>query len=174
MRKCTCILAAATVAAVLTATHAKGDRPKAEAVIEARSGSSVHGTAEFKLDDGGVEMKLRVTGLTPNGTHAIHLHEKGDCSAPDASSAGGHWNPTSSPHGKWGDDGKFHHGDIGNLVANAKGEAEIEVETKLWTIGGDPGTDVRGKAIVIHEKVDDFTTQPTGAAGGRIGCGVIR
>lgn len=166
------VLLVAAMVAVSPAALAK-KAPHAMAKIEARSASAVKGEVHFKIDDGGVEMKIRVTGLTP-GPHAVHLHETGDCSAPDAASAGGHWNPTGAPHGKWGDDAKFHHGDIGNLVANAKGEAELEFETHLWTIGGDPGTDVVGKSVVIHEKVDDFTTQPTGAAGARVGCGVIR
>ncbi|HEX6850484.1 MAG TPA: superoxide dismutase family protein [Candidatus Polarisedimenticolaceae bacterium] len=169
----TTVLFCAAMLAASPAALAKEKPPHAKATIEARSGSAVKGEAHFKVDDGGVEMKIRVTGLTP-GPHAVHLHEKGDCSAPDAATAGGHWNPTGAPHGKWGHESKFHHGDIGNLVANAQGEAELEFETTLWTIGGDPGTNVVGKSVVIHEKVDDFTTQPTGAAGARIGCGVIR
>jgi Cu-Zn family superoxide dismutase len=159
---------------VLVPAAVAKDGPKARAVIEPRSGSAIEGKVEFEIEDGEVEMEVRVKGLVPGSSHAIHLHEKGDCSAPDATSAGGHWNPTGSPHGKWGHDAGFHHGDIGNLVANDKGEARLEFKTPLWTIGGDPGTDVVGKSVVIHEKVDDFTTQPTGAAGARIGCGVVR
>ena len=119
-----------------------------------------------------ITMTVTVTGLTP-GSHAIHLHEKGDCSDAEAKSAGAHWNPTNAQHGRWGE-GSFHRGDIGNLVANAAGEATLTFATDLWTIGGDAGTDVIGRSVVIHDKADDFTTQPTGNAGGRIGCGVIR
>ena len=122
--------------------------------------------------DGKIKLKVSVTGLTP-GEHAIHLHEKGDCSAPDGASAGGHWNPSSEAHGKWGS-APFHHGDLGNLVADAKGNAELSIETDLWTIGdGKPG-DVVGRAVIVHATLDDFTTQPTGNAGGRVACGVIQ
>jgi Cu-Zn family superoxide dismutase len=142
------------------------------AAIEARSGSSVKGQAEFLVSSGKVTMTVTLTGLTP-GSHAIHLHEKGDCSDPEAKSAGAHWNPTNAQHGRWGE-GSFHRGDIGNLVANAAGEATLTFATDLWTIGGDAGTDVIGRSVVIHDKADDFQTQPTGNAAGRIGCGVIR
>jgi Cu-Zn family superoxide dismutase len=126
----------------------------------------------FTQHGGKVSMKVVVNGLTP-GEHAIHLHDKGDCSAPDAASAGGHWNPTSENHGKWGH-APFHHGDIGNLVADAKGKAELTVESELWTIGDGKPSDVLGHAVIVHAKEDDFTTQPTGNAGGRVACGVIQ
>jgi Cu-Zn family superoxide dismutase len=144
---------------------------KATAMLESRSGSSVTGKVTFTQKGGKVVMKVVAKGLTP-GTHAIHLHDKGDCSAPDAASAGGHWNPTSEDHGKWGH-APFHHGDIGNLVADAKGKAEMTVESELWTLGDGKPSDVVGHAVVIHAKEDDFTTQPTGNAGGRVACGVI-
>lgn len=144
----------------------------ATAVLEARSGSAVKGEATFTADGGKVTMKLAVSGLTP-GSHAIHLHEKGDCSDPQASAAGGHWNPTKAQHGRWGQ-GAFHHGDIGNLAANDAGEATLTFTSDLWTIGGAPATDIVGRAVIIHEKADDFQTQPTGNAGGRVACGVIR
>lgn len=144
---------------------------KAEATLAAKSGSGASGTVEFVEKDGEVTMTVHVSGLS-EGEHAIHLHENGDCSAADASSAGGHWNPTGAQHGKWGVDG-FHHGDIGNLTADADGHAMLTFSTDLWSIGGDPGTDVVGKAVVVHEKVDDFTSQPSGNAGARVACGVI-
>ena len=151
--------------------HASDASATAVAVIEARSGSQVSGRATFVAKDGKVTMSIKVLGLEP-GTHAFHLHEKGDCSAPDASSAGGHWNPSAENHGKWGTH-PFHHGDMGNLEAGPDGTATATISTDLWTVGGPPGTDVLGKALIIHAKADDFTTQPTGNAGGRIGCGVI-
>jgi Cu-Zn family superoxide dismutase len=144
---------------------------KAEAILEARSGSTVSGTVTFTQHGKKVAMKVEVSGLTP-GAHAIHLHEKGDCSAPDGTSAGGHWNPTAESHGAWGRQ-PFHHGDIGNLVADAKGKAELHMETDLWTIGDGKPSDVVGHAVIVHAKEDDFTTQPTGNAGGRVACGVI-
>jgi Cu-Zn family superoxide dismutase len=151
------------------AALAKGE--KATATLESRSDSKVTGKVYFTEHNGKVLMKVTVEGLTP-GKHAIHLHEKGDCSAPDAASAGGHWNPTSELHGQWAH-GSFHHGDIGNLVANAKGKAELNFATDQWTIGDGKPTDVVGHSVIVHAKEDDFTTQPTGNAGGRQACGVI-
>jgi Cu-Zn family superoxide dismutase len=153
------------------ATAAASAEPKAHAKLEPRSGSDVKGTAEFVERGGKVTLTLTVSGLTP-GEHAFHLHEKGDCSAPDATSAGGHWNPTTEGHGKWGTH-PFHRGDVANLVADASGNAKLTFATDLWSIGGDPSRDVVGHALIIHAKPDDFTTQPTGNAGGRVACGVI-
>jgi Cu-Zn family superoxide dismutase len=144
---------------------------KAAATLEARSGSTANGKVTFTQHGNKVAMKVEVSGLTP-GLHAIHLHEKGDCSAPDAASAGGHWNPTSENHGKW-EHAPFHHGDIGNLVADAKGKAVLHMESELWTLGDGKPSDVVGHAVIVHAKEDDFTTQPTGNAGGRVACGVI-
>ena len=144
---------------------------KAVAELESRSGSTVTGKVTFTQHGGKVSMKVVVNGLTP-GNHAIHLHDKGDCSAPDGTSAGGHWNPSSEDHGKWAH-APFHHGDIGNLVADAKGKAELHMESDLWTLGDGKPSDVIGHAVIVHAKEDDFTTQPTGNAGGRVACGVI-
>ena len=80
-----------------------------------------------------VSMKATFSGLTP-GEHAIHIHEKADCSAADGTSTGGHWNPTAEPHGKWGQDAGYHRGDIGNFTADANGNARIEFSTDLWCI----------------------------------------
>lgn len=169
----TLVIAAAVCAAATAAlAHDAKERPiRAVAGIEARSGSQVKGLATFTEKDGKVTLVLSVEGLEP-GPHAFHLHEKGDCSAPDATSAGAHWNPTGAAHGKWGG-ASFHHGDVGNLVAGADGKATLTFTTELWEIGSKDEHDVVGKALIIHAKPDDFTTQPTGNAGGRIGCGVI-
>jgi Cu-Zn family superoxide dismutase len=145
---------------------------KAVAKIEAKSGSSVSGTVTFIEKDGIVIMKAALSGLS-QGNHAIHIHAIGDCSAPDGKSAGGHWNPTSENHGKWME-APFHIGDIGNLVVGADGTGTIERETNLWSIGGkEANKNVVGHAIIIHEGPDDFSSQPSGAAGPRIGCGEI-
>lgn len=141
--------------------------------LNAASDSNLSGT--INLEDTGEEVKMvvNVAGITP-GEHAIHIHETGDCSAPDASSAGGHWNPTSHEHGKFDSDA-FHMGDIGNLTADEDGNASLEFSTDKWCIGcDDEAKNIVGKAIIIHEGVDDFTTQPTGNAGGRIGCVEIK
>ena len=146
---------------------------KLQVPLEAKSGSKVTGNALFSEQDGIVTMIAVIGGLT-EGTHAIHIHEKADCSSDVGTSTGGHWNPTNQPHGQWGSKDGFHKGDIGNLNANANGNATISMTTNEWCIGcGDPNKDIVGKAIIIHEGTDDFKTQPTGDAGGRVSCGGI-
>jgi Cu-Zn family superoxide dismutase len=140
--------------------------------FESKSGSKVEGTAVFLEKNGVVSLECKLTGLAP-GVHAIHIHEKADCSAADAASAGGHWNPTFKKHGKWGD-AEHHKGDIGNFTANTDGEATVLFKTGEWCIGcGDATKDILGKGLIVHEKADDFTTQPTGNAGGRVACSAI-
>lgn len=144
----------------------------AKATIDAKSNSAVSGTVTFTENEGMVSMVANLIGLTP-GMHAIHIHENGDCSADDGSSAGGHWNPTMKEHGAWGHDG-FHLGDIGNIDADENGIGTITKDTDLWCIGcADETKNIIGKAIIIHDGVDDMKTQPTGNAGGRVGCGEI-
>jgi Cu-Zn family superoxide dismutase len=145
---------------------------RAEAVIEARSGSRIEGQAVFEVKDGRVTLELTVRNL-PAGRHAVHLHEVGDCSDPEAKSAGAHWNPSGHAHGRWGE-APHHLGDIGNLEADDTGTARFTLTTDRWTLGGPVASDVVGKSVIIHVAADDFTTQPTGNAGGRIGCGVIK
>ncbi len=147
-------------------------RASAEAVLEARSDSGVTGRAVFRSENGAVTMRIDASGLTP-GEHAIHLHEIGDCSAPDAMSAGPHWNPTGHDHGQWGRE-PFHLGDIGNLVVGKDGKGSLTFSTDRWTIGGPAETDIVGRSLIVHAAADDFKTQPTGNAGGRVACGVVR
>ncbi|MFD2823986.1 superoxide dismutase family protein [Lacinutrix iliipiscaria] len=146
---------------------------KVKMKLEPKSGSSVKGNVVFTEEDGEIKMVAMIEGLEP-GVHAIHIHEKADCSAEDGTSTGGHWNPTAQPHGKWGDAAGYHKGDIGNLTADEKGYAVVNFSTDEWCIGcGDTNKDILGKAIIVHAGTDDFTTQPTGAAGGRVSCGGI-
>ncbi len=145
---------------------------KAVANIEAKSGSTVSGKVTFIEKEGVVIMSAQLSGLS-KGNHAIHIHAIGDCSAPNGKSAGGHWNPTAENHGKWME-APFHVGDIGNLVVGANGTGMIERTTTLWSIGGkDINKNIVGHAIIIHEGPDDFSSQPSGAAGPRVGCGEI-
>lgn len=140
--------------------------------FQSKSGSSVTGNAVFSEKNGKVTFTAKLSGLKP-GAHAIHIHEKSDCSAADASSAGGHWNPTFKNHGKWGSDA-YHKGDIGNFTADASGNGSITMTTDEWCIGcGDATKDVLGKGLIVHEGADDFTTQPSGNAGGRVACSAI-
>lgn len=142
--------------------------------MEPKSGSTVKGDVSFTEENGTVNMKATFTGLTP-GEHAIHIHEKADCSAEDGTSTGGHWNPTFAPHGKWGDAEGYHRGDIGNITADADGNASLDFSTDEWCLGCDDETkNLLGKAVIVHQGVDDFVTQPTGDAGGRVSCtGII-
>lgn len=151
----------------------KTEVKKMEVALESKSGSNVKGNATFTEEDGSVTMVVVLSGLK-EGEHAIHLHEKADCSAEDGSSAGGHWNPTNQPHGKWGDSEGYHKGDIGNLNADADGNATLTFSTDEWCIDcGDSNKNVVGKSIIVHEGVDDFKSQPSGDAGGRVSCGGI-
>jgi len=148
------------------------DSKKLKIDFESKSGSNVKGNAVFTEKEGTVYLEAKLTGLEP-GVHAIHIHEKADCSATDAASAGGHWNPTFKKHGKWGD-AEHHKGDIGNFTANVDGEATILFKTDEWCIGCDDKTkDILGKGLIVHQKPDDFVTQPTGDAGARVACTAI-
>lgn len=142
--------------------------------MESKSESNVAGVVTFSEQDGSVKMIAALTGLS-EGEHAIHIHEKADCSSADGKSTGGHWNPTGQPHGKWGDETGYHKGDIGNFTADAEGNATVEFDTEEWCIGCDDDTkNIVGKAVIVHQGVDDFTSQPSGAAGARVACtGII-
>ena len=141
--------------------------------MSAKSGSTAAGSIKLMESGGKVKMTVEMMGLAP-GEHAIHIHENGDCSADDGTSAGGHWNPKGDDHGKWGKD-VFHMGDIGNLVANEKGEVSYEFETDKWCLECDDETkNIIGKSFIVHAGADDFKSQPSGAAGARVACGVIK
>jgi Cu-Zn family superoxide dismutase len=142
---------------------------KAIAVLHPASGSQVMGTVTFTKTDGGIQVVADITGLTP-GQHGFHIHEFGDCSAPDATSAGGHFNPSKNPHAGH-DDAKRHEGDLGNIEADSSGKAHLELTDKMMTMSGEKS--IIGRGVIVHEKADDLKTQPTGNAGGRVACGVI-
>ena len=144
---------------------------QAMAAIGSASGSNLTGTAVFTQNGETITLVVEVENTSP-GVHAVHIHEKGDCSAADGTSAGGHWNPTNVAHGAWGE-GEFHLGDIGNMTVGEDGTGSITLTTNLWEIGTGSDIDIVGKGIIVHADPDDFTSQPTGAAGARIGCGAI-
>ncbi|MCY4554732.1 MAG: superoxide dismutase family protein [Candidatus Poribacteria bacterium] len=144
---------------------------QASAMIGASNDSGVTGMAVFTQNGDDITLTAEIQGASP-GLHAIHIHANGDCSAPDGTSAGGHWNPTGVAHGKWGE-GEFHLGDIGNITVGEDGTGHITLTTDLWEIDTGSDVDVVGKGIIVHAGADDFTSQPSGAAGARIGCGVI-
>jgi Cu-Zn family superoxide dismutase len=143
---------------------------KATVKLEPTAKQTARGEVTFTAEPGGgVKVVGSFSGLV-FGEHGFHVHEKGDCSAPDGSSAGGHFNPGAKPHGAR-DAAARHAGDLGNLKADPYGLARVDfVDEKLSLSGPDS---IIGKAVIVHEKADDFTTQPTGNAGGRQACGVI-
>jgi len=149
----------------------KQDIKKAIAFIVPKSGSDVGGSAIFIREADGIVLQVSVESAPP-GDHAVHIHEVGDCSADDATSAGGHWNPTVEDHGQWGE-APHHLGDIGNITVGEDGTGSLSLKTDRWAMGSGESNDIMGKSVIVHADVDDFETQPTGAAGGRIGCGVI-
>lgn len=135
--------------------------------------TTVSGVVKFDSENSRVKMELEITvPAKANKSVAVHLHEHGDC-GDTGKMAHGHWNPTNAQHGKWGE-GSFHLGDIGNVKLDSKGKGKITLDTDLWTLGGPAATNILGKAVIVHGGVDDFKTQPTGNAGTRIGCGVIK
>ena len=142
-----------------------------EVKIEAKSGSKLSGKATLTEVEGGVKVSLSVEGVAPGGDHGAHVHEKGDCSAPDGASAGGHFNPAGNEHAL-PTTVKRHLGDLGNLTIAKDGKGSLEITIPGANLkAGDPNS-FAGKSIIVHAKKDDGG-QPTGNAGGRIGCGVI-
>ena len=135
------------------------------------------GTLSLKdLGEGGTEVTVTVSGLDGAGNHAMHFHEIGACEAPSFKSSGGHFNPMNMAHGKLSADGP-HAGDMMNMEVGADGTGTLTIINERASIDGDHGLpallDADGTALIIHERGDDYTTQPTGAAGGRIGCAVL-
>lgn len=161
---------------VQSAGRAPADKPplaRAQASIMPLGGSKVSGTLMFSaLQDGaGVRVQGALAGLTP-GSHGIHVHQVGDCSAADGSSAGGHFDPTAAQHGAI-DDTHSHVGDLGNLVADKEGRASFDVIKKSATLADGAATDLVGHSIIVHAGEDDLHSQPAGASGDRIACGKI-
>ena len=140
--------------------------------FEPKSKSNVSGEGTFTEKNGKVTFTANFKGLKP-GIHAIHIHEKSDCSAADGSSAGGHWNPTFKKHGKLGE-GEAHKGDIGNFTTDESGNGKISITTDEWCIGcGDETKDILGKGLIVHQDADDYVSQPAGNAGARVACSAI-
>ncbi len=142
---------------------------KAIAVLQPTKGSSVHGTVSYEAVENGVHVIAYISGLTA-GKHGFHIHEFGDCSADDGSSAGGHFNPGGTSHGAPTAEPR-HAGDMGNIEADREGHAALDYVDHVMTLTGERS--IIGHAVVVHEKEDDLKTQPTGNAGARVACGVI-
>lgn len=161
----TCCLATVTLKGLETQSA-----KTATCLLSPTKGNQAKGKVTFTAEKDGVKIVADVYNLKP-GAHGFHIHEKGDCSAPDASSAGDHFNPTGVHHGG-PDDQERHAGDLGNIIADETGHAHYERLDKLISLEG--VNSVVGRSVVIHEKADDFKTQPTGNSGGRIACGLIK
>lgn len=145
----------------------------AEANLAPASASLVSGRLALVPEAGGVHITGVIGGLPRGQQAAFHVHEKGDCSAVDASSAGGHFNPGLQQHGRAAA-GAHHAGDMDNLQADAKGVANVDVHLRGVTLGGGAANDVAGRALVVHASADDYRSQPAGNAGARVACAVIR
>ena len=140
------------------------------AELKPTQGNAAAGAVQFVQQGEQVLVTTRISGLKPNQEHGFHVHEKGDCSSADASSAGGHLNPTARPHGA--QDHEHHAGDLPSLKADASGKAEMRF-TVPGTVTGSGAPDFVGKAVVVHADRDDYATQPAGNSGARIACGVV-
>jgi len=144
----------------------------ASVALASASGSLVSGKLTAMPMGDGVHFRGEIGGLAPNSTHAIHIHQKGDCSAADATSAGDHFNPAMRAHGKPGT--AVHHvGDLLNIVANSDGVARVDAHAQGVVLGGGAANDALGRAVIVHAAADDYTSQPAGNAGSRVACGVI-
>ncbi len=150
------------------ATHATS----AHVALAPTAGNSISGNLELEPVRHGVHISGYLTGFEPGSVHGFHVHEKGDCSAPDGSSAGGHFNPTGVAHGN--PTSKVHHaGDMPNITGDSQGLVNVDVVVKDVSLGTGAANDIIGRAIVIHGGADDYMSQPSGNSGPRVACGVI-
>lgn len=145
----------------------------ATAELQPTKDSTVKGSIRFTVVDGRLHASGDISGLKPGSEHGFHIHEKGDCSAPDGSSAGGHFNPGNAEHGSI-DAAAHHGGDMPNIVADAQGNARVDgpVSSNVNAGKGD-GFDIIGRGLIVHADPDDYHSQPTGNAGARLACAVI-
>jgi Cu-Zn family superoxide dismutase len=167
------ILAALTTWFGSTTRSLAADSPviqQAVAVLHPTTGQKCHGVVHFTQDGDSVKVVADLEGLTPGQKHAFHIHQYGDCSAPDGMSSGGHYNPEGHQHGL-PDSETRHAGDLGNVQADEQGKAHYEITVTNISIMGAKNP-IIGRGVIVHAKVDDGG-QPVGNAGARIACGVI-
>lgn len=145
------------------------DFANAVASIYPTDGNEVSGTVTFTQGSDGIDINAEISGLS-EGEHGFHIHQYGDCTAADGTSAGGHYAPDGDPHGS-PEDANSHDGDLGNITADAEGNASMSTSSSDIVMNG--AKSIIGRAVVIHSGADDFTSQPSGAAGSRVACGVI-
>ena len=169
MRRVLCIAATAALAACQTTPS---EPPRATAQLQPTKGNKTFGEATFEQRGGKVHVVVYVQGLKPGQEHGLHIHEAGDCSSGDGMSAKGHFNPFGKPHGHPGSSER-HAGDLPALKAEKNGRAKVDAELDIITVTPGPAS-IIGRAVIVHADPDDYKTQPTGNAGARIVCGVIR
>jgi Cu-Zn family superoxide dismutase len=148
------------------------EEPRAVAVLSPTEGNRAEGTVVFDGEGDDVQVRVELAGLEPRTTHGFHIHEVGDCSADDASSAGGHFNPEDNPHGLPTAE-RRHAGDMGNLTANDDGLVKETRSYETFSVDGGDEPSIIGRAVILHADADTGN-QPTGEAGSRLACGVIR
>ena len=163
------VFLAASVCAVLAGQSDGADINKAVAVLHPTQGNNVTGTVYFNRTEKGIKVTADVMGLSP-GKHGFHIHEFGDCTAPDGTSAGGHFNPENQPHAG-PDQAKRHVGDLGNIEADNNGNAHYERTDGLLKFDGRDS--IIGRGVIVHAGEDDLVSQPSGNAGPRVACGVV-
>lgn len=167
-RRLMALVAAGALAAGLASAQGGA---RATAQLQPTKGNTTTGTVTFIQRERLVVVEARVTGLPPGAEVGFHVHEKGDCSAGDGMSAGGHFNPLGKPHAHFSKPDR-HAGDLPALKADASGAATLRVELDVITVSDGP-TSIIGRGLIVHAQPDDYTTQPTGNAGARLACAVI-
>jgi len=172
MRKTTRLVAASAAFMVAACATAPLEPLRATAQLQPTKGSKVIGEATFEEVGGKVHVVVYVQGLKPGQEHGLHIHEVGDCSSGDGMSTQGHFNPFGKPHAHAGTSER-HAGDLPSLKAGKDGRAKVDAKLDVITVA--PGAaSVVGRGLIVHADPDDYRTQPTGNAGARIACGVIR
>ena len=166
------ILAAALAAGLAACQTTPEDAPRANAQLQPTKGSKTFGEATFEQKGSKVHVVVYVQGLQPGQEHGLHIHEVGDCGSGDGMSTRGHFDPFKKPHGAHSS-AERHAGDLPSLKAGPDGRAKVDFELDVITVTPGPASIV-GRGLIVHAQPDDFKTQPTGNAGARIACGVIR
>ena len=166
------ILAVSAIVLLVACQTAPVEPLRATAQLQPTKGNKTFGEATFEQSDGKVHVVIYVQGLKPGQEHGMHIHEVGDCSSGDGMSTKGHFNPFGKPHGNHAS-AERHAGDLPPLKADKDGRGKVDVELDVITVAAVPASIV-GRGLIVHADPDDFKTQPTGNAGPRIACGVIR
>lgn len=152
------------------ATESLPSHDQLVAVLHPTDGNETSGTVTFTREGDQVRVSATIEGLSPESRHGFHIHQFGDCTAVDGTSAGGHFNPAEHPHAGPNADQR-HVGDLGNLDSNADGVAQLDYLDSVIDLEG--AASILGRGVIVHAGEDDMQTQPTGAAGSRLACGVI-